>query len=280
MKKRLSILTVVLLCILLVIPGCASKSAQSLPRTEGALKNETADIAYGESIVKGIASENRKLIVNTNVQLRVKDVENSISIAEDMALKTGGYVKESYKSENGGRVVLMVPAQELGSFVGGLNKVGKILNSNKSTQDVTDAYLDTEIRIKNLESQIEVLRGIQKRTDLKVSEVLQIENEIRRLVVELEILKSNITNMDRRINYSQVDISFELERTDLSVGDAVDFGYSVKLAFKSGMEFLKSAIIGIISVIFFIIPILPLIALAYIAYRFILKPYIKRVNKQ
>lgn len=284
MKKRSLglILFIILIVASIMFAGCSGRTANESAPAE----SPKADYAAEEQGTAGTApvttsaqTPNRKLIVKLSMDMRVDNIEKSILDAEAMAVTAGGYTRESYQNESSGQLTIMIPAGKVDTFVSSLRSLGKIINSNRKTEDVTDSYFDTQIRIKNLETEIETMRNLLQKPGWKVSEILEIEREIRRLTDELESLKGHITNLDRQITYSEVRISFEKSQIAIDSASQDSLGYKLQLALKSGMDLLINIVISLLSLIAFILPISPFIAIAYFLLRKPLRNF-KRKDKQ
>lgn len=273
MRKGLSVFLIVMLCVSLIAGCSAKKATEAAPKAapaETQAKQKTAEnAAAGEA---GSVPLNRKLIVTVNATLRVDHMQESIIEVERLTQELGGYVKESRLDEDDVWFSLMVPAGSTDSFMERLEGVGVFISKNKMTEDVTDAYFDTQTRIKNLESEIETLRKLLQKEGWKVSEILEIEREIRRLTEELELLKGQITNLDRRIQFSQISIRLLSSGTEIKAENPDELGYKAKMAFKNGVEMLIGGFIALVSLIAFLLPIAPFIAAAYFLWKKVMKP--------
>jgi hypothetical protein len=267
------ILFIILIVTSIVFTGCSGrKASESAPAAEPsaaevtATDNATAG-AMPPSTQTSAQASNRKLIVKLFMEMRVDNIEKSVLDAEAMAATAGGYTRESYQNELSGQITIMIPAGQVDTFATSLRSLGKIINSNRKSEDVTDSYFDTQIRIKNLETEIETMRNLLQKPGWKVSEILEIEREIRRLTDELESLKGYITNLDRQITYSEVRISFEKSQITIDSTNQDGFGYKLKLALKSGVNLLVNILTAILSFIAFMLPISPFVVIAYFVFR-------------
>ncbi len=282
MKKRfLGILLMLIMIIISIMSaGCSSKATEE---AAPAAAQSRADYGAAESNGAGSApgttsaqASNRKLIVKINMKMRVDDIEKSIFDAEAMAATAGGYTSESYQTESSGQLTLMIPAGNIEAFTENIIGLGKIINSSRKTEDVTDSYFDTQIRVKNLEAEIGTLRELLQKPGWKVSEILEIEREIRRLTDELESLKGFMTNLDRRITYSEVSISFVKSQMAVDSDNQDSLGYKLMLASKSGANLLIDIVTAVLRLIAFILPISPFAAIAY----FVLRKPLRRLYKK
>lgn len=281
MKKRSFryLLLISFIIISVMLTSCSSKNAteyspapQSNPDFTVA-ENEAAGVMPTTTSTQ---TTNRKLIVKIFMEMRVDNIDKSILDVEAKSAAVGGYTREAHQNENSGRLIIMIPAEQLDTFTTSLKSLGKVINSTRNSEDVTDSYFDTQIRIKNLEAEIETMRNLLQKQGWKVSEILEIEREIRRLTDELESLKGYLTNLDRQITYSEVQIRFEKSQIALDNANQSDLGYKLKLALRNGLNLLESMITSILSLIAFILPITPFIAIAY----FILRKPIRRITKK
>lgn len=280
MKKKsiVLVLFIILMAASMVFSGCSKKAGEASPAAQAPSK---ADISSTEAVgaVPGTTTAelpNRKLIVKLTMEIRVEDVEKSIMGAEAKAAAVGGYIRESYQNEDSAQLTLMIPAEKVDSFTASLKGMGKIINSNRTTEDVTDSYFDTQTRIKNLEAEIGTMRELLQKPGWKVSEILEIEREIRRLTDELESLKGYITNLDRQVTYSEIQIRFEKNQSAIDAGSEDSLGYKLKLALKDGIKLLVNIVTLILSLIVFLLPLSPVIAIGY----FILRKPLGRFRKK
>jgi hypothetical protein len=283
-KKSLAvILFIILIVTSILFTGCSSKTAPEAAPAEPS----KADFTVSENQTAGAMptagteqTAKRKLIVKLYMEMRVDNIEKSIFDAEGMAVNVGGYTRESSQNESSGQLTLMIPVGQVDTFTAKLRALGKVINSNRKTEDVTDSYFDTQIRIKNLETEIETMRNLLQKPGWKVSEILEIEREIRRLTDEFESLKGYITNLDRQITYSEVRISFEKSQIAVDSRSQDGIGYKLTLALKSGIEFLVNIVTGILSLIVFILPISPLIIIAYFIFRKPIRRFFKKGQQE
>jgi hypothetical protein len=273
----------------IIFTGCSSKgTAPSAPAQSAPAQQPKVD--YSKGAESGTApnaqdtavaqTPNRKLIVKLFMQMRVDDIDKSINDVGAMALTSGGYIRESNQSEYNGQLTVMIPAGNVDTFTQNLKNFGKIINSTRNTEDVTDSYFDTQVRIKNLETEIETMRNLLQKQGWKVSEILEIEREIRRLTDELETLKGYITNLDRQVTYSEVRISFEKSQIAIDNSDKDGLGYKLKLALKGGVDVLRNVITGILTMLVFLLPISPFVVIGYFIIRYVSRRFAKKGKEE
>jgi hypothetical protein len=266
-----------------MLNGCSSKTAD----TPAPSSQPISDFAGAEEAKTGAAPTsaspqtlNRKLIVRIFMQMRVDNIEKSIFDAEAMAATVGGYTRESNQNESSGQLTIMIPAGYTDTFTASLKSLGKVINSNRNTEDVTDSYFDTQIRIKNLDVEIETMRNLLQKPGWKVSEILDIEREIRRLTDEIESLKGFITNLDRQTTFSEVRVNFERSQIAVDSTNQDGLGYKLKLSLKSGVDLLVNIATVLLSVATFILPISPFAIIAYFIFRKPVRRFFKKDQQE
>lgn len=254
----------------MVLGGCSAKSDTS----EEAPAQEAYDTSASEMTAEGKGLEtypaDRKIIINADVTLRVSNFEKATAAIETAVNTAKGYVSESSLSESYAYMTVKIPAGQAKGFVTALNGFGTVIDTHFSSQDVTDHFTDLEIRTKNLQVQIDTLRSLLLKEGIQVEDIFKIENEIRRLVTELEGYKGQLRSLDARVTYSDIRINF-VKETALNAPNPDDFGYELKLAFQKGAGMLFDFLQGVVLILAFMIPLLPLIilglALAYWGYK-------------
>ncbi|MCK8060814.1 MULTISPECIES: DUF4349 domain-containing protein [unclassified Fusibacter] len=247
-----------LLLLILVLTGCSAKGAAEESVSSYEDKNyevsETSSSEFG--FEKNIGD--RKIIFKGQVTLRIASYQDAAQEIEEATMKAGGYVSESNISEGYSHLVLKIPASEAKNFLNGFEQFGTVIDSRFTSDDVTEQFTNLEIRTTNLEVQIATLRELLKKDDIKVEDIFKIENEIRRLVDELEGYQGQIRNLSSRVSFSEIVVSLTRE-TELEVTNGKTFGYEVSSAFKTGVNGIVELVQLIIIVGAFLVPWLPVV---------------------
>ena len=157
-------------------------------------------------------TDTRKLIHNAQLDLEVKSYQIAADQITELTKQAGGYVdtSNSQKGGNGklqGTVVVKVLPQNLESFLFKLRDLGQITNQSVSTEDVTKDYYDTQARLENSRKMEAQLQELLKRTNGKVSELLQVERELGRVRGEIEQMQGSLKLYDFQVQYATVTIA-------------------------------------------------------------------------
>lgn len=284
--KKYFMLSIVLVLVLSLTVGCGSKDA----KPEGIATEEDMDfgsddkMALDEDVDSPLEPE--KVITTIYMDFETTDFEKSSQSLYDTIKKHKAYVENSNidysrygnnKRYKNAYYVIRVPRNNVLDFKSGLTGIGNILNESTNKEDVTRQYRDTESRLKVIETKEERILSLLAKAE-KIEDIIKLENELSEIIYEKEQLKTNLINMDDKVDFSTFEINIrEVEK--LSSQETVDtkFGTRVKNAFSDSLYMFK---IGIEKLIIFIIYILPFaVVIGIIAY-FVLKFNKKRPPKK
>ncbi len=145
----------------------------------------------------------RALIYTASLQLSVVTIEPSLDGAQKVATEAGGYM-EALTSDS---ITLRVPAKQFFPVMEKLLALGQVLNKNIQAQDVTDEYVDLQLRLKNAEALRERFEAILAKAQT-VKDTLEIERELNRVREEIERIKGKLAVLEKRIAMSTITVSF------------------------------------------------------------------------
>ncbi len=146
----------------------------------------------------------RQLIVYTaKVTMAVYQVEQGLAAVEKIARDMGGYLSHKRDRE----ITIRVPRARFEAALASVDRLGDVLHRDIQAEDVTDEFVDTEIRIKNARAMQARLRQLLERAPVK--EALEIEKELARVTQEIELLEGKLKVLKDKIAYSTITVSFE-----------------------------------------------------------------------
>jgi hypothetical protein len=185
-------------------------------------KNEDAEASTPNSSpapADTTAIDTRKLIRNAQLDLEVKSFQAAMDQITALTKAAGGYIdtSNSQKGGNGklqGTVVVKILPQNLDAFLLKLRDLGEVQNQSVSTDDVTKDYYDTQARLDNSRRMEVQLQDLLKRTNGKVSELLQVERELGRVRGEIEQMQGQLKLYDFEVQYATV--TMQLREKDLN----------------------------------------------------------------
>ena len=163
--------------------------------------------------------DTRKLIRNAALDFEVGSFEKALDIITQVAGEEQGYVfsQNSAKGANGklqGQIVVKVLPPNLDRFLLKLRLLGDMRNQTVSAVDVSKDYFDTEARIRNAQVTEERLIEMMKTRTGKVSDLLEVENEIAKVRGEIEQMQGSLKVYDAQVQFATVVISIEEKDID------------------------------------------------------------------
>lgn len=159
------------------------------------------------------SAPDRYLIKNATVTVEAGDVKQATAklIADAKALK--GYVSDMHETVDslGSRSVTVqvrIPAQEFDNFLQQFDGRGKVLEKQVTTQDVTEEFVDSQSRLRNLKATEARLLDHLHRSG-KLSDTLLVETELTRVREEIEQLEGRLRFLAHRVDYSTLSVTLK-----------------------------------------------------------------------
>ncbi len=204
MKTASRLFVVVLLTLGLPATGACTKHA-----AQRDAKNASAPPS-GAS-VKTSRGQVRHIVRKAALAVTVKKVSAARQKVEALATATGGYLHRADLSADGspGRwtATLKVPQAKLMLVLGRLRALGKVTRETLGTEEVTQAVLDVQARLKNLRQSEGRHQLIAQRSGSSVEELLKVETQIGKIRGRIEQLEARDRHFSRATRYATVLIT-------------------------------------------------------------------------
>lgn len=143
------------------------------------------------------------IVYTARITMAVYQVEQGLATVEKIARDQGGFLALKRDRE----ITIRVPRQKFDVTLAAIDKLGDVLHRDVSAQDVTDEFVDLEIRIKNARAMQTRLKALLEKAPVK--EALEIEKELHRVTEELERLEGRLKLLRDKIAYSTITVAFE-----------------------------------------------------------------------
>ncbi len=157
-----------------------------------------------------IANE-RMMIYNANITLKVKSSAETNAAIEGIAARYQGYVLSTSNYNS----MLRVKADQLNAALSDIALLGKVTSKTVSGDDVINAYTDLGIRLDNAEkARARYLELLAKAENVQAA--LLVEKELERLNTEIDMLKGNRKNLEHLEAFSTINVRID-EKEKLGV---------------------------------------------------------------
>lgn len=209
-----------------------------------------------------------KLIRTAALQIEVPDFRAAVDQAGRSVAALGGYVSDRQSSEDGagrerGQITLRVPSEKFDGALSALKTLGRVKSEGVQTQDVTRAWADLETRLAVKREAAARLREILRRQTGKVSEVLEVEREIARVVEDIEQAEGERRYLEHQVSLSTITLS--LHESDALVNPGLLD--PVLAALRQSLRILGESLGSLIELL---AGLLPWLAALYLAFRVVL----------
>ena len=220
MKKRnlVAIMTVVLMLLSLTACGGASKNEMAMEYAYDSaapmepMRNDmlTSDSASGAMALPA----DRKLIRTVSVDAETEELEPLLTAVDEMIAQLEGYV-ESREVYNGStysnrryrnaNLTIRIPAERADQLIAHVSGISNVVSSNETIEDVTLTYVDTETRVKALETERDRLLELMEQAQ-NLSEILEIESRLTEVRYQLESTASMLKTLENQVSYATIHL--------------------------------------------------------------------------
>jgi hypothetical protein len=161
------------------------------------------------------APEGRKWIITMNIDAETEDLDTLLAGLQEKIAALQGYVEDqqihngsmysSYRYRSAS-LTIRIPADQAEGFLSHVSGISNVTSSNKTMEDITLIYVDTESRVKALRTEearlLELMEQAQTMADL-----LEIEARLTDVRYELESATSKLRVYDNLVDYATIHLS-------------------------------------------------------------------------
>lgn len=147
----------------------------------------------------------RKMVFTASLVLEVPYISESMNEAKKISDKVNGYV-ENMDNQT---AVFRIPVTAADDVLQQFCALGVLTQKQISATDVTEQTVEYQIRLDNLELLRQRLFLLAKTDSQKVSDLLEIERELARVTVELELYKGKLKALENKIAYTAIRLQFD-----------------------------------------------------------------------
>jgi hypothetical protein len=228
--------------------GADGSVKQEAAGIAGAPADQAARPADAAATVTAVTYD-RKLARRADISITVTDVDAAATKVRAIAASAHGIVTaEAISSEPdvsgvGGfsTITISVPTAQLDATLDQLAELGKVHSRNASTDDVTAQYVDTEARVKTMQSSVDRVRALMSQAT-KLGDVVALEAELSRRQADLESTQSQLAALKDSVALSPVEVRLSTDEQVLQQADD-------STGFLAGLEAGWSAFTGSVTVL-------------------------------
>ena len=167
---------------------------------------EEKEAATGHDLV----ANGPMIIRSAQLSLITKEFDQARANLEGILKRHRGYVGElkAGGTTGSGRTLtatLRVPADQLDATLTEVKTLGRVESESQSGQDVTSQYVDLQARLSNARNTEQRLTDLLRNRTGKLSDVLQVEQEVDRVRGQIEQMEAERKNMSNQVSYATLN---------------------------------------------------------------------------
>ena len=243
-------------------PSAAPMNGRQFDRIEQFAKLQTAPQVSSsaprsdQATVRNSLPANGPMIIRTaELSLITKEFDKARANLEAILKRHRGYVGElkAGGSSGSGRTLtatLRVPADQLDATLAEVKALGRVESESQSGQDVTSQYVDLQARLSNARNTEQRLTDLLRNRTGKLSDVLEVEQELDRVRGQVEQMEAERKNMANQVSFASLNATItEDYKAELQV---VPPSTSTRLS-NAAVEGYRSIVDGVVSLVLFVL---------------------------
>ena len=157
----------------------------------------------GSPYAGDVSHEASMLAYSADMTLAVFQVDKGLGSVEALARELGGYLAQRADAQ----VTIKVPRPRFDEAIRRIEKLGDVLHRNVSAEDVTDEFVDLELRLKNARAMRDQLAELLKGAAVK--DAVEIEKELAKVTEVIEQIEGRLKVLRDKVGYSSITVSFQ-----------------------------------------------------------------------
>jgi hypothetical protein len=152
-------------------------------------------------------AHDRLILYTAEMGIAVFRVEEKIEDIRKKIGDWGGYLV----SMDSNQIVFRVPAEIFEEALEALGQMGDVTYRNVQGTDVTEEFMDLQIRLKNSEAVRDRLLELLSQAKT-INESLQVEHELERITEKIELMKGRIKYLSEAALYSKITVHLAVKK--------------------------------------------------------------------
>lgn len=251
-----------------------SAKEMAAPVMEMEVANEMAPGTSEMNILPEKTSQ--KIIKDGTMQIAVKDLQESKTEVDSLVAKFKGYYSNESFSNNDYAdefiLTIRVPSLRFDTFVAQIEAgAGEVVYKNIASRDVTEEFIDLEIRLKNKKGHLSQYGELLKKTST-VKDIVEIQEITRKLEEEIESVEGRLKYLTNQVDYSTLNLTISKSNYNKYTRTHGNFTDRLKSALIKGW-------FGLVSFLLFVIKIWPFWIICGILFYLYKRVILKRNKK-
>ncbi len=222
--------------------------ATPIPSPSGAMNSydgisDSQDTPSGMDVLA--RAQESKLILRAALSVESTEFDKAVEALDRLVQEKGGYYERNalqrgtYYDTSAARYgdfTIRVPQENFDAFLSAAGTVGHVVSSNETSEDVGEAYYDTEIRLKTQRTKHERLLSLLEKAD-NMENIIALESALSEVEYQIEQLSGTLRKYDSLVGYSTITLHLDEVLTITEhPRETVSFAGRISNAFSGGLN--------------------------------------------
>ena len=253
------------------------------------MEGDAADTDNEESALR--AQDGQKIVYMGSLSIQTLEYDKSAASIRRKIREAGGFSEAESENDNDYNwyrrstgpsstrnlnITARIPSEKFESFMDSLQGDGKVMNRSMNAENISQVYANKETYKKALEKEQERLLAMKDKA-VTIEEMIAVESRLSEVERQLNTYKTDLSAMDKDVQYSTIYISLEEVKRYSDETPTVTFPEKVKYAFEDAINSFTEFCEGIV---LFIIRSFPFLILLAIVIALVIRLIRKRQEKR
>ena len=253
------------------------------------MEGDAADIDNEESALR--AQDGQKIVYTGSLSIQTLEYDKSAASIRRKIREAGGFSEAESENDNDYNwyrrstgpsstrnlnITARIPSEKFESFMDSLQGDGKVMNRSMNAENISQVYANKETYKKALEKEQERLLAMMDKA-VTIEDMIAVESRLSEVERQLNTYKTDLSAMDKDVQYSTIYISLEEVKRYSDETPTVTFPEKVKYAFEDAINSFTEFCEGIV---LFIIRSFPFLILLAIVIALVIRLIRKRQEKR
>jgi hypothetical protein len=247
--------------------GCSDKKG-SPPKVAGSAGEaggvrQDKEPKGGAAALDAASQPERKIIYTARVELHVANLDEARDQLDALLIEMKGYVAKSDEVGRAGGIragtwKVRVPVAKFQDFLTRVKTFGELVSQSADAQDVTEEFVDTEARLKNLKAEEAVLNKLLQEKAQSTADLLAFRQQISSVREQIERYQARLDTLSRLTALTTIELVMREDKKYVPES-APSFSTSAGRTFGDSLAALESLGKGLVLALVALAPWLPLI---------------------
>ena len=253
------------------------------------MEGDAADTDNEESALR--AQDGQKIVYTGSLSIQTLEYDKSAASIRRKIREAGGFSEAESENDNDYNwyrrstgpsstrnlnITARIPSEKFESFMDSLQGDGKVMNRSMNAENISQVYANKETYKKALEKEQERLLAMMDKA-VTIEDMIAVESRLSEVERQLNTYKTDLSAMDKDVQYSTIYISLEEVKRYSDETPTVTFPEKVKYAFEDAINSFTEFCEGIV---LFIIRSFPFLILLTIVIALVIRLIRKRQEKR